>query len=510
MVNCIQLQRELSQELPVVIGNKDYTIFRSILERMEEMINLGQLDHVACDYLVRIEEEKRRRSAEKKGEHFTGISQKALSQIYRIGQQALRCTIVRTLTENSFRVFSCRLADSPLLQRFCMVNRIDVVKVPSKSTLERYEKMLPETVVREIVIRLTEAASAQPGEEENQELQLENYICLDDYYLDTTCMEANIHYPVDWLLLRDITKTLMKAVELIRKAGLKNRMDDPQEFITAMNRLIIRITHTRRKKGGKKARKEVLRLMKKLVQKVSRHAEKHRDLLREYWEETELSEKETRRIVERIEMVLEQLPQAVKNAHDRIIGERRVANKDKILSLYDPDLHVIVRGKAGGESEFGNSLLLGEQEDGVIMDWRLYQAQSPGDSNLLQESLERMEVDYNGYRPKSITTDRGFPSQRNHDYLRDAEIIDYMCPRSVKALEERLKEDNFCKHQKRRSQTEGRVGIFKNNFMGRPLRSKGFMHRELSVAWGVLAHNLWVLARLPKAAECCNEYQEAA
>jgi len=94
---------------------------------------------------------------------------------------------------------------------------------------------------------------------------------------------------------------------------------------------------------------------------------------------------------------------------------------------------VIVRGKAGGESEFGNSLLLGEQEDGVIMDWRLYQAQSPGDSNLLQESLERMEVDYNGYRPKSITTDRGFPSQKNHDYLRDAEIIDYMCPRSVKS-----------------------------------------------------------------------------
>ena len=37
MFNCIQLQRELSQELPVVIGNKDYTIFRSILERMEEM-----------------------------------------------------------------------------------------------------------------------------------------------------------------------------------------------------------------------------------------------------------------------------------------------------------------------------------------------------------------------------------------------------------------------------------------------------------------------------------------
>jgi hypothetical protein len=27
---------------------------------------------------------------------------------------------------------------------------------------------------------------------------------------------ANIHYPVDWVLLRDATQTLMKAVSLIR------------------------------------------------------------------------------------------------------------------------------------------------------------------------------------------------------------------------------------------------------------------------------------------------------
>ena len=510
MSHYIQLQRKLSQELPVVIGNKDYAIFRSTLERMKEIIELGRLDQVVCDYLVRITEEKRKKIGEDRGEDFSGLRQKTLSRLYQIGQQALRCTIIRHLTGNSFRTFSCRLADSPLLQHFCMIDRIEAVKVPSKSTLERYEKMLPETVVRGIIDRLIGAASAKPGEEENQELQLENPISLDDYYLDTTCLKANIHHPVDWLLLRDIVGTLMKAVKLIRQTGLKNRMADPQVFITAMNRLSIKITHTRRKKGGKKARKEALRLMKKLVQKVRGHAEKHRDLLRDRWEETELSEKETQRILERIEMVLEQLPQAVKNAHDRIIGERRVANKDKILSLYDPDLHVIVRGKAGGESEFGNSLLLGEQEDGIILDWKLYQAQAPGDAKLLVESLERMEAVYSGYRPKSVTTDRGFPSKNNHDYLRDAEIIDYMCPRSVKELEERLKEDDFCEHQKRRSQTEGRIGILKNNFLGRPLRSKGFIHRELSVSWGVLAHNLWVFARLPKAVECCSEYREAA
>ena len=50
--------------------------------------------------------------------------------------------------------------------------------------------------------------------------------------------------------------------------------------------------------------------------------------------------------------------------------------------------------------------------------------------------------------------------------------------------------------QKRRAQTEGRIGILKNDFLGRPLRSKGFEHRELAVAWAVLAHNLWLIAGL--------------
>jgi hypothetical protein len=34
------------------------------------------------------------------------------------------------------------------------------------------------------------------------------------------------------------------------------------------------------------------------------------------------------------------------------------------------------------------------------------------------------------------------------------------------------------------------------------MMSKGFVHRENRVAWAVLAHNLWVIARLPQAEEC--------
>ncbi len=50
----------------------------------------------------------------------------------------------------------------------------------------------------------------------------------------------------------------------------------------------------------------------------------------------------------------------IKQALERIIGERPVANADKILSLYESDLHVIVRCKAGADVEFGNTLFLAE------------------------------------------------------------------------------------------------------------------------------------------------------
>ena len=58
--------------------------------------------------------------------------------------------------------------------------------------------------------------------------------------------------------------------------------------------------------------------------------------------ETNLSRGEVAQILNRMDLILEQLPKAKKQAHERIIGERTVANGDKILSLYESDLNVIV------------------------------------------------------------------------------------------------------------------------------------------------------------------------
>ena len=176
-------------------------------------------------------------------------------------------------------------------------------------------------------------------------------------------------------------------------------------------------------------------------------------------------------------------------------------NADKVLSLYETDTRVIVRGKAGAQVEFGNPLFLAEQADGVIVDWQLHCASAPADPRQLAPSLQRMERAYGVGVIRSLGADRGFCSAANQALLKGKEIYDGICPKQPARLKERRAEIRFVQLQRRRSQTEARLAIFKNGFLGRPLRAKGFEHREMAVGWQVLTHNLWVLARLEQKQE---------
>ena len=100
--------------------------------------------------------------------------------------------------------------------------------------------------------------------------------------MDTACVKLHIHFPVDWVLLRDAARTLLKATILIRKRNLKVRMEEPEEFLKRMNRLCMKMTHARRQKDAKRAREGVPREMKKRSGIIAARAERHRKLLREH------------------------------------------------------------------------------------------------------------------------------------------------------------------------------------------------------------------------------------
>lgn len=490
----ITFQPEFRPALPCVYGAKDYREFRATLIEMDRILIVSGIE----DRVV----ERRLASYEEP------IAPRQLRRHCKTLRLALRHSILLAVTGLSFRALSQRLADSHLFQWFTRTGFVDAVRPVSKSTIERFEKMFDTDEITELIHELNRAVADEHGAQ--QLLYREASLRFDAIFADTTCVKANIHFPVDWVLLRDAARTLCSAIALIRTRGLRHRIGPPETFIREMNKLCIEMTHTRKKKDAKKVRKKVFRRMKKLMKTIEGHARNYNALLEDRWRETGWSEIETQVVLERIQGILDQLPQAVHQAHERIIGERRVANADKILSLYEPDIHVLVRGKAGAEVEFGNGLYLAEQADGLIVDWDFMQGQPAADSRLVKPSLDRIMTNYTA--PDSYTGDRGFDAATNDLVLEELSIINGICPRSVPVLEEKLREESFCLLQKRRGGIEGRIGIFKNAYLGRPLRSKGFANRKTRIEWCILGHNLWKLATMAaqKRAELEAELAEAA
>lgn len=483
----IPVQPQLPQVLPTIEGNVDYRDFRDQLLFMDQMLVLSGLESqlIECDLQRWIGGDKT-------------VGAKAQENRQTHSRRALRCNIARLLLQHDYRQLATRIADSPLLQYFCGVSQVDCIKVPSKSTLERYDKWWPESEVRQVIHQLLKLGATTA-----QKVHLPEPVDLETAFVDTTCLEANIHYPVDWVLLRDATRTLMKSVQLIREHGLKHRMEPPESFIRRINTLCMAMTHAG-KKGTKAAesqrqRKKTLRQMDRVVGTVRKHAQRYRELLDKGWEQTDWTRRQVDQVLGRMDQVLEQLPQARQQARQRILDGEPVPNDQKILSLYEPDVHVIVRRKAGAEVEFGNTLLVSENPQGLILDWELFRESASADSALLARTIGRMERAY-GCKVKDIAGDRGFDSQTNQRELDDDEIYNGVCPRDPKKLRQRNRSWKFKRLQRRRSQTEGRIAILKNAFGAGEMRCKGFEHRELTVTWTVLVHNLWVMARLQREA----------
>jgi hypothetical protein len=489
----IPFQPLLPQVLPTIEGNIDYRDFRDQLLRIDTLlVGSGLEARLLATELERWLGRRKKVSAKAQQNHLLH------------SHRALRSNLARILLGEDFRGFAARLADSPLLQYFCGNSQLERVRVPSKSTLQRYDQWWSEAEVRPLIHQLLNVGATDP-----QALYLPEPLDLESAFLDTTCLSTNIHYPVDWGLWRDATRTLMKAIKLIRREGLKHRMEAPESFISRINKLSIQMTHGWNKADSKQSRKKVLRQMDRLVGVVRDHAQRYRELLDREWKKTSWTRPQAEQVLRRMDRVLEQLPKARHQARERILKGQPVANKEKVLSLYEEDVHVIVRGKAGAEAEFGNTLLLAENPQGLLIDWEFFRESAPTDSALLARSVGRMEKVY-GQKLKALGADRGFDSQTNQAGLAHDGIYNGVCPRCPKELEERNASWKFKRLQRRRAQTEGRIAILKNVFLGGKIRSKGFAHRELTLTWTLLVHNLWVLARLQRAAAKAQAQQQAA
>ena len=484
----INFQTNLRPPVSTIYGPADYRDFRKQLEAIDTLLDTTGME----DRLI-----------------ANKITKKSTQYQIEYIHMELRVIILLNLTNESYRKLAFQLADSYLYRWFIGINEFSQLKPPSKSSIQRAEHKWDKEEISEIILHLNRKIF-DPGKSE-EILYSDSPLDYSKVYADSTCIKANIHHPVDWLLFRDAVKTIIGGIKLIRSQGILNRMKEPDDFVRKVNKLTIEMTHASRNRNGARLQKKILRRMKKLLKKVEKHGYRYYSLLKQKWEITEWSKKQADQVLQRISNILEQIPSIVDIAHRRIIGGKKVPNSEKILSLYEKNVHVIKRGKFDANVEFGNGFYLAEQEDGLIVDWDFFSVKPLSDTKILQKTTLRIKENYS-QESFSIATDRGFNSKTNDKFLDKENIFNATCPRDPKTLKIKMADEKFREAQKRRAQTEARIGIFKNKFIGNKILRKGIDNRGTKIIWSILIHNLWIVARIANKNQQLREkeFEEAA
>ena len=475
---------------------KHYREHREELEAMDDILSRSGLD----DFMLEQALKRRRKQSTDEKSYCRG-----LDAFVARARSSFRISILRALNElQSVRKMEISLGSNSLEQWFCYLPNFEKIQSSSKSSIDRSKNFFTSEDLQAAFRMLLEKASACP---ENYDPILESAMNaigfempanLLEVWYDSACMATNIHFPTDWVQLGDCCRSLLKTIGTIRNHGILNRMPAGASaaLLSELNQLLIAFGNARRRKDSKKLRKKILRALKKFADRCAHHAKKHRELLLAHREEkTELSEGQANLLIRNLDNILSQLPTIKKQARDRIIGGRRIKSDEKILSVYEPDIKVILRGKSGAEVEFGNQLMIGENRDGLITYYELYD-DVKNDWSRLPQALIQTERNID-QKLKLIVGDRGFSEAKTETQIEKnhPNSANHICPKSTKRHNEKRKEPGFPESQKRRAQTEARIAILTNNYQrGRSL-SKGIESQRMELHWVMLAHNLRLLAR---------------
>ena len=126
----------------------------------------------------------------------------------------------------SFRETVLFIAASEDFQRFIFGGDFASAYCPGKTKLNDFSAIVPEEFIGKINALLRSDCTVVAATEK---YGLENPLDDRTIWMDATCLEANIHFPVDWILLRDAVRTLIKAILCIRRHGLKHRIPAPSQ-----------------------------------------------------------------------------------------------------------------------------------------------------------------------------------------------------------------------------------------------------------------------------------------
>lgn len=383
---------------------------------------------------------------------------------------SLRGIVVRVDDSRSLRVFT-RIYDGPMMD-FTTFDRIRNAIQPA--TWKKINNVLARSAANE-------------GTIDGDRLRI-----------DTTAVETNIHYPTDSSLLWDSYRVLARLIEsardVDRSAVGMRRLHCKR--VKGLHRRIGTITRRGRKPDELKIRySELIRSVEGICEwasdlsgKLARRARSGRyGAERSGWAES---------LAEELDRYQGLARRVVSQTRQRVIEDRSVANKDKLLSVFEPHTELIKRGKAGKFFEYGHMIQVQQVDGCFITDYEVF-SKKPNESLLLPAAIESHKRLF-GAPPAELAADRGYwPGKDALDDIEDeVELVSVGKNGRPNGHDRQREADPLFRHAQRfRAGVEGTISFLKRVLGLARCFNKGWRNYVSTIGASLFAHNLLVLAR---------------
>ncbi len=217
--------------------------------------------------------------------------------------------------------------------------------------------------------------------------------------LDATCTPQNIRYPTDISLLNEGREKLEKLIDAAHEAGATEGKK-PRTYRKLARRDYLRYVRNRKPTRAfrRKSIGKQLRYVRRDLEYIGRILEKDPDALNE----------RQKKQFDTIGKVFKQQWEMFKN--------RAKSIKDRIVSIHQPHVRPIMRGKATAPVEFGAKVELSLVDGYIRIEKLSWDAFNEGGT--LQESVECFK-DQLGHYPARILADKIFRTRENLAYCKE-------------------------------------------------------------------------------------------
>ena len=334
--------------------------------------------------------------------HFKSCGRGEVALNVRVAMGAL---LIKEILGLSDRAVVDAVSENPYLQYFLGFKSFETKPPFNASLMTHFRKRLPAEVINrfnEKIIELSRKDSSpddDPPPESGgkpdsapQEPKPENAGTI---LMDATCAPADIKYPTDLNLVNDAREVTERLIDQLRQQQA-NPSPRPRTKPQICRRRYLEII--KHPKCGVARRRSALRF---LLNAVRRNLE----FINVLQQQTDSDVGAATEQIRVIRMVHDQQREMLDRKSHRI--DRR------IVSLHQPHVRPIVRGKAGRETEFG-AKLTASLENGYTrierLSWEAYNEASD-----LQSICERYK-ERNGHYPEAVLADKLFRNRENLRY----------------------------------------------------------------------------------------------